>query len=188
MYSEMLNVAVKALKAGREPDLSAPLAAVTEINLHVPARLPEDYCGDIHDRLTLYKRLANCNDLDELLLLQEEIVDRFGTPPEAAKALIDTHRLRLYSTPLGITRIDASAEAILMQFGPNPAIPPERIIAFIQSRRDARLAGQDRLRFTIATPEYKDRVAKIRELLTALSTPVPAPSGKSLPKTKEHRR
>ncbi len=172
MYSEMLNVAVRALKAGREPDLSAPLAAVTEINLHVPARLPEDYCGDIHDRLTLYKRLANCAEPDELLLLQEEIIDRFGAPPEATRALIDTHKLRLQSTPLGITRIDASSEAILMQFGPNPAIAPERIIAFIQSRRDAKLAGQDRLRFSIQTVDYKARVAKVRELLSLLATPV----------------
>ena len=188
MYSEMLNVAVKALKAGREPDLSAPLAAVTEINLHAPARLPEDYCGDIHDRLTLYKRLANCAELDELLLLQEEIVDRFGTPPEATRALLDTHRLRLQSTPLGITRIDASGEAIMMQFGPNPAIPPERIIHFIQSRRDARLAGQDRLRFTIHTADYKERVAKVRELLSALASPAPVSPTKSAPKAKERQQ
>ncbi len=173
MYSEMLSVAVQALKAGREPDLSAPLAAVTEINLHVPARLPQDYCGDIHDRLTLYKRLANCAEPDELLALQEEIVDRFGTPPEATRALIDTHKLRLQSTPLGITRIDASSETILMQFGPHPAIAPERIIAFIQSRRDAKLAGQDRLRFTLHTADYKERVAKVRELLTLLASPAP---------------
>ena len=78
LYTEMLNAAVKSLKAGKEPDLSQPLAVNTEINLHAPALLPETYCSDIHERLVLYKRLANCETLDELELLQEELVDRFG--------------------------------------------------------------------------------------------------------------
>ena len=171
MYSDMLNQAVRALKAGREPDLSAPLAVVTEINLHVPARLPDEYCGDIHDRLTLYKRLANCERADELQQLQEEIIDRFGTPPDATRALIDIHRLRLLATPLGITRIDASSETIQIQFGAQPMVAPERIIELIHTRKDARLAGQDRLRFSIKTGEHKERVTRIRDLLSLLAAP-----------------
>ena len=169
LYTEMLNQAVRSLKAGREPDLSAPLEAVTEINLHVPALLPADYCGDVHERLTLYKRLANCATTDALDGMQEELVDRFGKLPEAARALIDTHRLRILSAPLGVARIDASAEAIVLQFVPNPLIPPERIIRFIQSRRDVKLSGQDRLRFTLKTPDLPQRVARIREFIKALS-------------------
>jgi transcription-repair coupling factor (superfamily II helicase) len=165
----MLNQAVRALKNGREPDLSAPLEAVTEINLHVPALLPADYCGDVHERLTLYKRLANCQTLDALDGMQEELVDRFGKLPEAARALIDTHRLRILSAPLGVARIDAASEAIVMQFVPNPAVPPERIIRFIQSRRDVKLSGQDRLRFTLKTPDVAQRVQRIREIIKALS-------------------
>jgi transcription-repair coupling factor (superfamily II helicase) len=165
----MLNQAVRALKAGREPDLSAPLEAVTEINLHVPALLPADYCGDVHERLTLYKRLANCATPDALDGMQEELVDRFGKLPEAARALIDTHRLRILSAPLGVARIDAAAEAIVLQFVPSPPIPPERIIRFIQSRRDVKLSGQDRLRFTLKTADLAQRVQRIREILKALS-------------------
>jgi transcription-repair coupling factor (superfamily II helicase) len=75
IYADMLTEAVSALKAGREPDLEAPLAAVTEINLHAPALLPNDYCADIHERLTLYKRLANAQDRDDLERLEEELVD-----------------------------------------------------------------------------------------------------------------
>ena len=169
MYADMLAEAVRALKAGREPDLSAPLAAVTEIRLHVPARLPDDYCGDVHERLTLYKRLANCADLDALERMQEELVDRFGRLPDAARALLDTHRLRLLATPLGIERIDATSEAITIGFAPNPPIPPERILKLLQSRRDARLAGPDRLRVTVATPDVGQRVQRVRELLKALA-------------------
>jgi len=169
LYNEMLAEAVRALKAGHEPDLSAPLAATTEINLHLPALLPSDYCADVHERLTLYKRLANCATLDALSGMQEELIDRFGRLPDAARALIETHRLRILSRPLGIQKIDASGEAIAIQFVPRPPIEPERIIRLIQSRKDARLAGQDRLRFTLATADLAERVQKIREIVRALS-------------------
>ncbi|HEY5634795.1 MAG TPA: transcription-repair coupling factor [Burkholderiaceae bacterium] len=169
LYTEMLEEAVSALKAGREPDLSAPLAATTEINLHVPALLPSDYCADVHERLTLYKRLANCNALDDLARMQEELIDRFGRLPEAARALIETHHLRILSQPIGVAKIDASGEAVAIQFVPNPKVDPEAVIRLIQSRRDARLAGPDRLRFAIASPELGARVARIREILKALA-------------------
>ncbi len=169
LYTEMLNEAVRALKAGREPDLASPLAATTEINLHLPALLPSDYCADVHERLTLYKRLANCETPDALSTMQEELVDRFGRLPESARALIETHRLRILSQPLGIQKIDASGEAIAIQFVPRPPIEPARIIALIQSRKDARLAGQDRLRFTLTTADLAGRVQRIREIVKALS-------------------
>ena len=109
LYTEMLNSAVKSLKAGKEPDIDAPLHVTTEINLHAPALLPNNYCADVHERLVLYKRLAHCEDIAALDSLHEELIDRFGLPPEQTKALLDTHRLRILAKPLGITRIDASS-------------------------------------------------------------------------------
>src|SRR5690606_18669138 len=168
LYTEMLNEAVRALKAGREPDLSAPLAATTEIKLHVPALLPDDYCHDVHERLTLYKRMANCATRDALDSLREELVDRFGKLPDAARALFETHRPRIASQPLGIARIDAASEAIVVQFVPDPPIDPAAIIRFIQSRRDAKLSGQDRLRFAVSTPDLATRLQRIGEILAGL--------------------
>src|SRR5260363_28671 len=78
LYSEMLKDAVEALKDGREPDLAMPLAASAEINLHAPALLPADYCGDVQQRLTLYKRLANCRRDAQIDTVQEALIDRFG--------------------------------------------------------------------------------------------------------------
>ncbi len=169
MYSDMLAEAVRALKAGREPDLSAPLAVTTEINLHTPALLPADFCGDVHERLSIYKRLANCGSEEQLETMQEELVDRFGRLPDPAQALIDTHRLRILTQPLGVAKIDAAAEVIVIQFVPQPPIAPERIIRFIQSRRDARLAGNDRLRLTASIPDPRQRVQRVREVIKALS-------------------
>ncbi len=169
LYSEMLNEAVKSLKSGREPDLSQPLAAITEINLHVPALLPEAFCGDVHERLSLYKRLAMCSSYEDLTGLHEELIDRFGKLPEPAAALIDTHRLRIAATPFGIAKIDAHAESITFQFQPKPPIDPMKIITLVQKNRKYTLSGQDKLRLAVNAPEVSARIAAIRATFHALS-------------------
>ncbi len=150
LYNDMLAGAVASLKAGKEPDMSQPLGVVSEINLHMPALLPVDYCPDVHERLVLYKRLASVRDAEELTRLQEELIDRFGALPDPARALLDTHRLRLAAKTLGIMKVDANADSILLQFVPQPPIDPGRIIQLIQTRRDIKLAGENRLRWTLS--------------------------------------
>lgn len=168
LYCAMLDTAVKALKAGKEPDLNAPLGVTTEINLHAPALLPDAYCSDVHERLVLYKRLANCGTDDQLQLLQEELIDRFGDLPDPTRTLIDSHRLRIHGKPLGIARIDASENAIQIQFVPKPPIDPMKIIKLIQTKRNYKLAGPDRLRIEVKLPELKARVAEIRKTFAEL--------------------
>ncbi|MCO5119861.1 MAG: transcription-repair coupling factor [Burkholderiaceae bacterium] len=188
MYTEMLDEAVRALKEGREPDMEAPFASTTEINLHLPALLPTDYCPDVHERLTLYKRLANCGSTDALDGLQEELIDRFGKLPDQARALVDTHRLRILSRPLGVARIDASETVILIQFVAEPPIDPLRIIQFIQSRKDTRLAGPDRLRIETSTGDAKERAQRIREILGWLARPADAPASKPGKKSRNRNK
>ena len=169
LYLRMLDTAVRSLKLGREPDLAAPLGVTTEINLHAPALLPADYVSDVHERLVLYKRLANCETMEELEALREELIDRFGDTPEPTRALIDSHRLRLLGKPLGIARIDATDTAIQLQFVPQPPIEPAKVLKLVQSRRNYRLAGQDRLRIEMPLPDVRARVAAIREAFGELS-------------------
>ena len=164
----MLNEAVRSLKNGKEPDLAAPLSTTTEINLHVPALLPNDYCGDVHERLSLYKRLANCNTSDAVDDLQEELIDRFGKLPDPAKALIETHRLRVAAKPVGIVKIDAHTESAVLQFQPNPPIDARRIIELIQKNRHIKLNGQDKLRITASMPDLTARVAQVKSTSRAL--------------------
>ena len=152
LYNDMLSAAVASLKAGHEPDMNQPLGVVSEINLHMPALLPVEYCPDVHERLVLYKRLASVQKTDDLTELQEELIDRFGRLPDPARALIDTHRLRLIAKPLGVMKVDASGDSILLQFVPQPPIDPGRIIQLIQTRRDIKLAGADRLRWMTSSP------------------------------------
>ncbi|CAG4892120.1 transcription-repair coupling factor [Paraburkholderia saeva] len=171
LYTDMLNDAVKALKEGREPDLTAPLAATTEINLHAPAILPADYCGDVQERLSLYKRLANCEHSDAIDGIQEELIDRFGKLPPQALALVETHRLRLAAKPLGISKIDAGETVIGLQFIPNPPIDAMRIIEMVQKHKHIKLAGQDKLRIETRTPDLAVRVSTVKETLRALGAP-----------------
>ena len=168
LYSDMLNEAVRCLKNGKEPDLAAPLATTTEINLHVPALLPSTYCGDVHERLSIYKRLANCKTQDAVTDLQEELIDRFGKLPDAAQALVETHRLRVAAVPVGIIKIDAHAESATLQFEPNPPIDAMRIIELIQKNRHIKLNGQDKLRITANMPDLAARVTQIKTTIRAL--------------------
>lgn len=168
MYSDMLNAAVRSLKNGKEPDLAAPLSTTTEINLHVPALLPNDFCGDVHERLSLYKRLANCNSQEAVDDLQEELIDRFGKLPDPARALIETHRLRIAAKPLGIVKIDAHAESALLQFEPNPPVDAMRIIELIQKNRHIKLNGPDKLRITANMPDLSARVQQVKSTLRSL--------------------
>ena len=144
------------------------LGGDAELNLHSPALLPSDYCGDIHQRLVLYKRLANCNTQEELDDMHQELIDRFGLLPEPAQTLLDSHRLRIAARPLGISKVDASGEAIVIQFVPNPPIDPMKIITLIQSKRHIKMAGQDKLRIELKYGELKQRVLAIRNFFGEL--------------------
>ncbi len=168
LYSDMLNEAVKALKAGREPDMSAPLSSTTEINLHVPALLPADFCGDVHERLSIYKRLANCEEQGRIDDMQEELIDRFGKLPDAVKALIETHRLRIAAKSVGIVKIDAHTDAASLQFMEKPPIDPIKIITLIQKNRHIKLAGQDKLRIAANMPDLSARVNQVKQTIKQL--------------------
>ena len=168
MYNDMLNEAVRALKAGVEPDLDAPFSAGCEVNLHSPALLPSDYCGDVYARLSLYQRLSNSSDEDSLIMIQEELIDRFGKLPDAAKTLIATHKLRLQGLPLGIQKIDASEGQILLHFKQNTTIDPLKLIELVQKQKHIRFAGQDKLRAEINIPDVTARADEVRKLLRSI--------------------
>jgi transcription-repair coupling factor (superfamily II helicase) len=171
LYNDMLAEAVRSLKAGREPDLLAPLSAVTEINLHAPALLPDAYCGDVHIRLSLYKRLASAQKAEQIDAMLEEITDRFGRLPPQGQTLFDVHRLRVLAKNYGVTKIDAGERVTAITFAPNPPIDAARIIELVQKHRHIKLTGNERLRIEREAPEVRDRVQLVREVLRSLGAP-----------------
>ncbi|MDB5730434.1 MAG: transcription-repair coupling factor [Variovorax sp.] len=171
LYNEMLGEAVRALKAGQEPDLLSPLNVTTEINLHAPALLPDDYCGDVHLRLSFYKKLATAKTADQIDTLLEEIVDRFGKLPAQAQTLIDTHRLRVLARPYGVLKVDAAPGVINITFRKDPPVEAMNIIHLIQKNKHIKLAGNDRLRIERSLAEPKDRAQMVRDVLRSLGQP-----------------
>ncbi len=171
LYNEMLAEAVRSLKAGREPDLLSPLSATTEINLHAPALLPDAYCGDVHTRLGLYKRLATADKAQQIDALLEEITDRFGKLPAQGQTLFDVHRLRVLAKPYGVTKIDAAPQLTVISFRANPPVDALKIIELVQKNRHIKLAGNDKLRIERAVAEPKERAQLVREVLRALGAP-----------------
>ena len=169
LYTQMLERAVRALKSGRHVDLAQPLDIATEINLHTPALLPEAYCSDVHERLTLYKRMANCESREQLDGLREELVDRFGELPEAARALLECHALRIAARPVGVARVDATHESVQLQFEKHPPLDDAKIIALVQRRKDLRLSGPEKLRLTARLPAWRERAQAVRELFLQLA-------------------
>ena len=168
LYSEMLNQAVRALKAGREPDLDEPLGITTEVNMHVPALLPVDYCAGVHERLVIYKRLANCESDDALDDLKEELIDRFGLLPAPTESLVAAHQLRIAGKALGVKKIDSAPERTIISFKPKPNFEPIKLIGLIQKDGRYRLHGQDKVKIERPVPLLADRTRMVREFFYAL--------------------
>jgi transcription-repair coupling factor (superfamily II helicase) len=169
LYADMLDHAVRSLKAGREPDLSQPFEVITEVNLHFPALLPASYCADVHERLVLYKRFANCDSAERVEAMQEELVDRFGDLPGAARALIESHRLRILGRALGVARVDATPEFLQLQFVPHPPLAPAAVLKLVQKNK-WKLTGPTKVRVERVTSELPERALAVRQVLESLAT------------------
>ena len=170
LYTALLERAVNALKNGKDPELDRPLDHGPEIDLHIPAIIPEDYLPDVHHRLLLYKRIANAQDNTVLEDLRAEMIDRFGLLPTSAQNLFNITKLKLRAAPMGITKIDLAASGGRIVFTESPNIDPTLIIQLIQTQPQLyRLEGGDKLRIMIPSTSITERFAVLESLFDALS-------------------
>ena len=171
LYTELLGRAVEALRDGKEPDLDKPLNAGVEINLHVPALLPEDYVPDVHLRLILYKRISGAASRDDLREMQVELIDRFGLLPEAARNLIRIAAIKRNAAALGIEKIDASDAGGYLDFGSQTSMDPMTLVQMVQNENQIyRLQGAHRLQFRMDLSDTEKRFALVEKLLDRLAT------------------
>jgi transcription-repair coupling factor (superfamily II helicase) len=171
LYMDLLERAVHALKAGKQPELDRPLDHGAEINLHIPALIPEDYLPDVHTRLIMYKRIASARDNSELQDLQEEMIDRFGLLPDYLKNLFRITELKLKANPIGIRKIDLGQRGGRLHFGSQTRVDPEKIVDLIQSQPQTyKLDGQDKIRISKDLPDVKDRFTMLDNLLNEITT------------------
>ena len=176
MYSDLLERAVAALKAGKEPALDAPLALDAEVELGVPALIPEAYLPDVHSRLVMYKRIAGARDEEDLRELQVEMIDRFGLLPEPVRNLFRIAGLKRIAMPMGILKIEFSADHGRLVFGPAPMIDSAKVIALVQRHPDRyRFHGGERLRFALPPGDPELRLQAVRDLLREIAPATPLP-------------
>ncbi|MDQ1344933.1 MAG: hypothetical protein QG586_463, partial [Pseudomonadota bacterium] len=169
LYMELLERAVAAMRAGKSPELERPLHHGPELDLHVPALLPEAYLPDVHARLVLYKRISAVETETELDDLQAETVDRFGLLPEPARNLFRIARLRVAAARLGVERLDVAPTGGSVTFTDASPIDPGALILFVQrSSRAIRFDGPSKLRFSGAHGEPEERFAAAQRLLDGL--------------------
>jgi transcription-repair coupling factor (superfamily II helicase) len=169
LYSDMLSRAVEALRRGDEPELDRPMHQATEIELHVPALIPEPYLADVQTRLTLYKRIASARDSDALRELQVEMIDRFGLLPEATRNLFEIADLRLIADRVGIIRLDFGPQGGRLEFPEDTKADPGSLIRLIQERnQDFQLDGPQKLRILMNRTEATERFTEARRLLEGL--------------------
>ncbi|MDH4261187.1 MAG: transcription-repair coupling factor, partial [Gammaproteobacteria bacterium] len=169
LYLELLERAVQALRDGREPDLERPLHAGPDVDLQLPALLPEDYMPDVHLRLQLYKRMAGALDAAQLDDLQVEMIDRFGPLPPPAQTMFQVHRLKLRAASLGIRRLEIGAPAGVVEFSSQHNVDPARVIRLVQQGKGRyRLDGSHRLRLKPGGADGPARLLLAGDLLAAL--------------------
>ncbi|WP_312243452.1 transcription-repair coupling factor [Stutzerimonas nitrititolerans] len=170
LYMEMLERAVKAIQKGEQPNLDQPLGGGPEINLRVPALIPEDYLPDVHARLILYKRIANAADQDGLNELQVEMIDRFGLLPEPAKHLIRLTLLKLQAEKLGITKIDAGPQGGRIEFAADTPVDPMALIKLIQTQpKRYKFEGATVFKFQVPMERPEERFNTLEALLERLA-------------------
>ncbi|MGS2723354.1 transcription-repair coupling factor [Porticoccus sp. GXU_MW_L64] len=171
LYMELLEKAVQAIQDGREPDVEAAMHDNVEINLRIPALIPDDYLPDVPMRLQMYKRLASAKNNNGLKELQVEMIDRFGLLPDYLKNLIRVTELRLQAEQLGITKIEANATGGGLTFGSATTVEPITIVQLVQQQPDRyRFQGATELRFSAAMKTSDLRINTVKKLLELLQS------------------
>jgi len=170
LYSELLSRAVSALRAGKEVDLEGSLHQDTDIELHTSALIPDDWLGDIHTRLTLYKRIASAPDAAALRELQVEMIDRFGLLPQQTKHLFEVAALRQKARAIGVRRVDFGETGGSIEFNQNTSANPQELLQMIQRQpSDYKLQGSHKLRLTFDVEAVEERMRIIGEILDKLA-------------------
>ncbi|CAI0694498.1 Transcription-repair-coupling factor [Serratia fonticola] len=168
LYMELLESAVDALKNGREPSLEDLTSNQTEVELRMPALLPDDFIPDVNTRLSFYKRIASAKNEGELEELKVELIDRFGLLPDAARNLLQSAAMRQQAQILGIKRIEGNERGGFIEFGEKNRVDPGYLIGLLQSKPQVyRLDGPTKLKFMLDLTDRAERLKFISELLAA---------------------
>lgn len=170
LYMDMLDRAVTSLKEGKEPSLDDAMAGHTEVELRIPALLPDDYIADVNTRLSLYKRLASCKNQDDIDEFQVECIDRFGLLPEPAKNLVEVAEIKIKAEAIGVLKVDLSSQGGTIEFTDTTKVDPGYIIKLVQTKPNTfKFEGSQKLRLVKQTDTAKARIAFISDIIADLA-------------------
>ncbi|EGU46942.1 transcription-repair coupling factor [Vibrio ichthyoenteri ATCC 700023] len=166
LYMEMLEQAVEALREGKEPSLDDLLREQTEVEMRIPALLPEDYIPDVNTRLSMYKQIASVADNDELNNLKVELIDRFGLLPDAAKNLLSVSELKLSAAKLKVKKIEAHDKGGYIEFYPDADINPMYLVRLLQSQpQKFAMEGPTKFKFIVSLVDRRQRIQFVTDML-----------------------
>jgi transcription-repair coupling factor (superfamily II helicase) len=169
LYTEMLDRAVKAMQQGELVEDLEQLREQDncEIELQVPAFIPDQFIADVNIRLIFYKRIASCQDTDSLNELRAEMIDRFGILPAQTEYLFQQMTLKQVALSKGIQKIEASAKGGRIEFSVHAKVDVGKIIKLIQLHPQAfKLDGPNKLKFTwLEEIPVEQRIDKVKEIL-----------------------
>ncbi|MGC9459750.1 TRCF domain-containing protein, partial [Vibrio genomosp. F10] len=167
LYMEMLEQAVEALKEGKEPSLEELLRDQTEVEMRLPALLPDDYIPDVNTRLSMYKQIASVSNVDELAELKVELIDRFGTLPDATKNLLSIAELKLDAAAIKVKKIEAHEKGGYIEFYPDADINPMFLVKLLQAQpQKFTMEGPTKLKFTVPLVDRRKRVSFVVDMLS----------------------
>jgi transcription-repair coupling factor (superfamily II helicase) len=171
LYMEMLEEAIQSIKEGKTPNLDKPLNHGAEINLRIPALIPDDYLPDVHNRLIMYKRISGAKNETELKELQIEMIDRFGMLPEQTKNLFRQTQIKLTADALGIIKLDAGSASGKLEFDAEPKVDPFTLVTLVQRYPTKfKLEGASHLKFIFPMEDSEARFNAVEGVLESLAT------------------
>jgi len=135
-----------------------------EINIDIPAYLPEDYVIDTDVRLNLYRRLSGLKEEEDLNSMVDEIRDRFGPLPEEAGNLLGLMSVRLLLKGMGVSRLDVTRSSFTLTFSEAAVIDPEKIVGLVSKKpKKYRFFDQDRLSVSMGLFPFGDAIPRIKK-------------------------
>lgn len=171
LYMELLEQAVASLQEGKALDLDESMHG-TEVNLRIPALIPDDYLPDVHSRLVLYKRISSCKSNDEIRELQIEMIDRFGLLEEPTKNLLRQTELKLEAEKIGIVKVDAGLTSGSFEFSKQTSVDPLALVQLVQKAPHIyRLEGANKLRFELKAKNADEKINELKALIKSLAKP-----------------
>ncbi|MBF0425109.1 MAG: transcription-repair coupling factor [Magnetococcales bacterium] len=182
LYHQMLREAIATLKAnptegeGEAPNAQEATDLVTIINLHLSTYIPEVYIPDVHQRLTLYKRIAQLSTPEEITDMRDELVDRFGPLPESVDNLLRVLRIKRLCRVMRIVKLEAGPKGGVIHFHTEPHIEPAAILAMLQEGSGHVRFNQKDRTLSLKNRNWEENSHRLTELRQILESLLPTPA------------